>query len=160
MASWIAACLLNVLTGLSQAGPTSLNHISPRGQLPLEVSFVDFLGDVHSATSFIKRDLGFSGQLDNLTVLSYGDTLWSNAENDTSTFRGLTSDSMALATENPLIVVDVGLNDQGYPNQFCPIMKEYGEDMSEDAMGITNVVEISPGLGRVSIVRSAPANWR
>lgn len=158
MMFWTIVSLLNILISPNQAGPIQSNHLSPRGQLSLNVSRVDFLGEVHSATTYVKRDLGFSGQLDNVIILSYGDTIWSNAQNDTSTFRGLTSDSMALATDNPLAVVDVGLNNQGYPNQFCPVMSEYGESMSDDAMGITNVVQISPGLGKSSTIRSAYAN--
>ncbi|KAL9616631.1 MAG: hypothetical protein Q9160_008514 [Pyrenula sp. 1 TL-2023] len=143
---------------LFNAGPISSGSISPRGQLPLEVSAVDVLGNVHSNTTFVLRDLGFSGELDHLVILSYGDTLWTNASYDTSVFRGLTSDSMALATSNPLVVVDVGLNSRGYPNQFCPIMKEYGEDPDIDAMGITNVVEVCPGLGILYFLKNHRPN--
>jgi len=62
-------------------------------------------------------------------------------------FRGMTSDSIALATHDPLEVMDIGLNDQGYPQQFCPIMAEYGEEPSTYALGITNVIETYPGQG-------------
>lgn len=148
MLSTIYIFALYFLIALVQAGPLSSGSISPRGQLPLEVSAVDVLGDVHSNTTYVLRDLGFSGELDNLIILSYGDTLWTDASYDVSVFRGMTSDSMALATNNPLVVLDVGLNSQGYPNQFCPIMEEYGEDPATDAMGITNVVEVGPGLGK------------
>ena len=97
----------------------------------------------------MKRDLGFAGQIGNYYLLSYGDTLYSdNAYSDT--WRGMTSDSVALATQDPLRVVDVNLNDQGYPQQFCPIADQYGENLSTCGLGITNVVETYPGQGRAA----------
>ncbi|KAJ9495287.1 hypothetical protein H2202_009315 [Exophiala xenobiotica] len=103
---------------------------------------VDFLGDVHSATTYVKRDLGFQGQLGSYILLSYGDTMYSDA-NYSDTWRGMTSDSLALATHNPLVVVDPVLNEQGYPPQFCPLISDYGEDPADCALGITNVVQTS-----------------
>ncbi|ETI21056.1 hypothetical protein G647_07399 [Cladophialophora carrionii CBS 160.54] len=53
----------------------------------------------------------------------------------------MTSDSVAVATHNPLVVVDPVLNSDGYPPQFCPLISSFGEDPAECALGITNVVE-------------------
>jgi len=121
------------------------NH-HKRGKLPLSVLSVEELGDVHSMNTFVKRDLGFPGQIGNNVWLSYGDTLYSDAQYS-DTWRGMTSDSVALATFDPNIVVDTNLNSQGYPEQFCPIMEEFGEDASTYALGITNVIETGPGEG-------------
>ena len=107
---------------------------------------VDFLGDVHSATTYVKRDLGFQGQIGQYVLLSYGDTMYSDP-NYSDEWRGMTSDSVALATQNPLVVLDPVLSD-GYPPQFCPLISSFGEDPSECALGITNVVETtSPDEG-------------
>ncbi|RMZ76955.1 hypothetical protein DV737_g4620, partial [Chaetothyriales sp. CBS 132003] len=111
------------------------------------IAGVEELGDVRSASSWIKRDLGFPGQIGNHVLLSYGDTLYSD-ENGSDEFRGMTSDSIALATHDPLVVLDSDLNEHGYPNQGCPVTSHYGENMAEDALGITNVVETEPGKGK------------
>ena len=118
-----------------------------RGQLPLTVTSTEFLGDVHSSTTYVARDLGFAGQIGNYVLESYGDTLFADANYSTTPFRGMVSDSVALATHDPLTVLDVNLNEQGYPRQFFPLLPEYGEDPSTYALGITNVVETSPGVG-------------
>lgn len=128
----------------SQAGPVEKHH--KRGQLPVSVASTELLGNVHSLTTKVKRDLGFQGSIGDHVLLTYGDTMYSDA-NYTDTWRGMTSDSMAYATHNPLEVLDVGLNEQGYPGQFCPLENAYGEDAGECAMGITNVVETHPGQG-------------
>jgi hypothetical protein len=128
----------------AQAGPAQMHH--KRGQLPLSVSGVEFLGDVRSLTTHVKRDLGFQGKIGEHVLLTYGDTMYSDA-NYTDMWRGMTSDSMAYATHNPLEVLDVGLNEQGYPGQFCPVEAAYGEEAAQCAMGITNVVETYPGQG-------------
>ncbi|KAL2407923.1 hypothetical protein ABEF95_015013 [Exophiala dermatitidis] len=109
----------------------------------ISIDRVDFLGPVHSATTHVKRDLGFQGRLGEYILLSYGDTLYSDAEG-TDSWRGMTSDSMTLATHDPLVVVDPPglLNDQKYPRQFCPLDPNVGEIPSEYAVGITNVVSI------------------
>jgi hypothetical protein len=112
----------------------------------INLSCVDFLGNVHSSTTYVKRDLGFQGRLGHHILLSYGDTMYSDA-NYSDTWRGMTSDSIAFATHNPLVVVDPTLNDDGYPPQFCPLMDELDEDPAECALGITNVVETGPGHG-------------
>ena len=134
------------LTILVQAGPVQLNHT--KGGLPIVIDCVEELGDVHSETTYVKRDLGFQGQIGNNIVITYGDTMFSDPTYS-DTFRGMTSDSMALATHNPLNVIDLDLDAQGFPKQFCPIMGEYNETSSECAMGITNVVETYSGQGTV-----------
>jgi hypothetical protein len=128
----------------SQAGPVQIHH--KRGQLPVSVARTELLGNVRSLTTHVKRDLGFQGKIGEHVLLTYGDTMYSDA-NYTDTWRGMTSDSMAYATHNPLEVLDVGLNREGFPGQFCPIEKTFGEDAAQCAMGITNVVETDYGQG-------------
>ncbi|EXJ84844.1 hypothetical protein A1O3_05518 [Capronia epimyces CBS 606.96] len=105
----------------------------------IDVENVEFLGQVHSATTYVKRDLGFQGRLGEHILLSYGDTMYSDAEYSDK-WRGMVSDSVALATHDPLVVVDPALNHDGYPEQFCPLDASRGEDASEYSLGITNVV--------------------
>jgi hypothetical protein len=80
-------------------------------------------------TTFVKRDLGFPGRLGCNIFLSYGDTMYA-----------------------PLEVIDIHLNAQGHPRQFCPIMAEYGEDPATHALGITNIVETYPGQGMLKCI--------
>jgi hypothetical protein len=142
---FISICVSLGLIDIVQAAPVSPHH-RKRGQLPISTCEVQELGDVHSRNTFVKRDLGFQGRIGNNIFLSYGDTMYSDSSYSDE-FRGMTSDSIALATHDPLEVMDVNLNDQGYPQQFCPIMAEYQEDPSTHALGITNVIETCHGQG-------------
>ena len=133
------------LTGNAQAHPTSY---SPRSSSNVvSIAKTNFLGTVRSATTHVTRDLGFQGQIGQYVLLTYGDTMYSDG-NYSDHWRGMTSDSVALATKNPLVVIDPNLDDDGYPKQFCPVVKHFGEDPAECALGITNVVETEPGQGR------------
>jgi hypothetical protein len=143
---------LDLMT-LAQAGPVHKHR--KRGQLPVSVAGVKLLGNVRSLTTYVKRDLGFQGKIGDHVLLTYGDTIYSDA-NYTTAWQGMTSDSMAYATHNPLEVLDVGLNEQGYPGQFCPVVKSYKEDAGECAMGITNVVETNPGRGSAHLLSELP----
>lgn len=139
--------LIPYLTHLLQASP--LHHSHKRRILPISASSVELLGDVHSSTTYVKRDLGFQGQVDSFVLLTYGDTMYSDA-NYSDTWRGMTCNSVALATHDPTKVFDVNLcqvNDQPYPDHFCPLLAEYGEDPSSWSCGITNVIEAGPGRG-------------
>merc|ERR1711939_75185 len=127
-----------------QAHPTSY---SPRSSSNVvSIAKTNFLGTVRSATTHVTRDLGFQGQIGQYVLLTYGDTMYSDG-NYSDHWRGMTSDSVALATKNPLVVIDPNLDDDGYPKQFCPVVKHFGEDPAECALGITNVVETEPGQG-------------
>ena len=140
-------CFVASLIEPLQAHPAPSQSNHKRQLSESSVSCVDFLGDVHSATTYVTRDLGFQGQVGNNVLLTYGDTMYSD-RNYSQQFRGMTSDSVALATHDPLTVVDPHLNDDGYPKQFCPVIEHFGEDPSECALGITNVVETYPGQGQ------------
>jgi hypothetical protein len=149
----ILLIIITALTAGLQATP--LDHAKPTSTPPtpqsrtrkLTVSNVDFLGDVHSLTTHVVRDLGFQGQIGPYILLTYGDTIYTDAHHNTSKFMGMTSDSVALATHNPLEVIDPLLNEKKYPKQFCPISEKHGENMSTCALGITNVVETYQGQG-------------
>jgi hypothetical protein len=141
--------LSSYLTGPTQSTPIHQHHHHKRADRPPIISSVDFLGDVHSVTTYVKRDLGFQGQIGSHVLLSYGDTMFSDV-NYTDTWRGMTSDSVALATHDPTKVLDVNnikLNNVSYPRQFCPLLPEYGENSATWSCGITNVVETYPGQG-------------
>lgn len=75
--------------------------------------------------------------------------MWSNSSYSEE-FRGMTSDSVALATTDPCLVEDIGVQPNGYPKQFCPIMSEHGEEAANDSMGITSVIETEEGKGKTS----------
>ena len=146
---WIGAIYLFLdLTTYTQAGPVKHRHQG--GRLPVSVASAELLGNVRSVTTHVKRDLGFQGRIGDHVLLTYGDTMYSDT-NYTDSWRGMTSDSMAFATHNPLEVVDVELDDQGFPRQFCPLEKSYGEEAGQCAMGITNVVETYPGQGKQGV---------
>jgi hypothetical protein len=132
------------LMGTAQAHPTS--HSPRAAEKALSVTTAHYLGTVRSATTHVNRDLGFQGQIGQYILLSYGDTMYSDG-NYSDHWRGMTSDSVALATKDPLVVIDPDLNDDGYPKQSCPIIEHYGEDKSVCALGITNVVETNEGEG-------------
>lgn len=159
MSFWIclAFSLTFLLTIHIQAAPTGGNGTwenhppgppsgPPKFPPEVKISKVDFLGDVHSSTTYVIRDLGFQGRIGHHVLLSYGDTLSSDA-NYSDKWRGIVSDSVALATHDPLVVIDPILKDDGYPPQFCPVLSEYGETNSDYALGITNIVETGHNQG-------------
>ena len=145
----ILSILLKIflLTKFAQPHPTPEKPYTKHELSESEIARIDFLGDVRSASTHVKRDLGFQGQIGNYVLLTYGDTMYSNASGSDE-FRGMTSDSVAFATHDPLVVLDPDLNQDGYPKQFCPVIEHYGENMSECALGITNVIETYPGQGK------------
>ena len=150
---FIPSIITLCLTAGLQAQPITNSSLSSSKQpVAITVAKVEVLGEVHSITSNVKRDLGFQGQLGPYLLLTYGDTLWTNtslpsADLFNDTFRGMTSDSMALATHNPLEVIDPVLDSNNRPPQFCPLHTEYSEEPATCALGITNVVETNPGEG-------------
>ena len=128
-----------------------------QGGEPREVKIakVEELGNVVSLTSDIKRDLGFQGRLGERVVLSYGDTIWGPGD----TFRGMSSNSAAIACSDPTQVFDSDLQENSYPQALLLPDKQYGEDVATYAIGITNVVEVSPGRGSTTVVQHGPADF-
>lgn len=113
---------------------------------PLKIAHVEELGNVASLSTRVERDLGFQGQLGPYILLSYGDTMYRD-EDWSDKFIGMTCNSVGLATMDPTKVIDPLLNETGHPQFFLKPSPEFGEDYGEDALGITNVVETSPGKG-------------
>lgn len=66
----------------------------------------------------------------------------------------MTSDSIGRATEDPLVVEDIHVGSNGFPEQWCPVLSQYGEQMSTDAMGITSICETQPGEGIVFFLKN------
>ncbi|KAK9330749.1 hypothetical protein V1520DRAFT_117802 [Lipomyces starkeyi] len=114
--------------------------------LPVSVSSHTVLGNVHSMDTYCIRDNGFNGNMGNITLLTYGDTLYRDSSYSDK-FRGMVSNSVVKATSDPLEVIDVLLNNDGWPEQFCPVNPAWDEDNSVNAIGITNVVEIDSESG-------------
>ncbi|MBA7489675.1 hypothetical protein ES702_00209 [subsurface metagenome] len=119
----------------------------------LKIKEVTELGDVTSTSTFVKRDLGFQGKLGSHILITYGDTMFSDAEGNDK-FRGMTCNSTAVACEEPTSVFDPVLDESEYPRCFLQPSEEYGEDPSVYSLGITNVVETSHGEG----IHSTPSS--
>ena len=130
-------------------------HVVPPGDVAREIKIdsVTELGDVKSTTSLVKRDLGFQGRLLNHSIITYGDTMFTNTEGDDK-FRGMTCNSVAISTTDPTRVLDPVVDDECRSACFLmPSIEEYGEDPSTHALGITNVVETSAGKGGQVVLR-------
>lgn len=112
----------------------------------VEIKNVIELGNVSSSSTFVKRDLGFQGKLGHHVLLTYGDTMFSDAAGSDQ-WRGMTCNSAAVALDDPTAVYDTLLDDNNYPRCFLKPTEEYGEDPSVYALGITNIVETSHGEG-------------
>lgn len=148
-----------------------------RNSLPppptLQIKSTTFLGPVKSQTTSVARDLGFPGRLGEYVLLTYGDTLFTKpktsagnksdahaaAETDTisnsnsdCTWHGMVCNSVALATEDATWVHDVrgpgtcdSTDGSWWPG--CFLKPADDEDESEWALGLTGVLELSPGCG-------------
>jgi hypothetical protein len=118
-----------------------------------------WLGHVKSSTTNVIRDLGFPGQIDDIQLLTYGDTLFRSTKQPNS-FLGMVTNSVALATDNPLVVVDKNLGTNGWPVHFVPVLAKYGEDAAVDAMGITNVIPTTLGNAVVFFLKNHRPNGK
>lgn len=112
----------------------------------IKIAHVEELGDVKSAETRVERDLGFQGRLGQHVLITYGDTMFRD-ENWSDNFIGMTCNSVAIASPNPIKVHDPLLGDSGFPRHFLEPSAEYG-DGNGYSLGITNVVELEPGRGR------------
>lgn len=140
----------------------------------LHIRSATFLGPVKSQTTNVARDLGFPGRLGEYVLLTYGDTLFvkpkttsadntsdahaatetgstSNSNSD-CTWHGMVCNSVALATEDATWVHDVrgpgtcdSTDGSWWPG--CFLKPADDEDESEWALGLTGVLELSPGCG-------------
>lgn len=110
---------------------------------PLKVGNVVELGNVHSSSTTVKRDLGFHGRLGSYAFLTYGDSMHGDGEQ----FRGMTCNSIAIATKSPTEVLDPLLDENKNTRFFLRPNEEAGEDPSVYSLGITNIVDTRPGQG-------------
>ena len=118
-------------------------HRSDQQLRPLKVANVIELGNVRSSTTSVKRDLGFCGRLGNYEFLSFGDTLFGLGEQ----FKGMTCNSLGIATTSPTEVMDPVLDENGYPRFFLRPNEEVGERIDHYSLGITSIIETRPGSG-------------
>lgn len=127
------------------------------GLREVKIKEVTELGDVSSTSTFVKRDLGFQGKLASHILITYGDTMFSDAEGNEE-FRGMTCNSTAIACDEPTSVFDPVLDNREYPRCFLQPSDEYGEDPSVYSIGITNIVETSRGEGNLDSVLLYPSH--
>lgn len=113
----------------------------------VNVKNVTELGNVLSSNTHIKRDLGFQGTLNGYCLLTYGDTMFSDVEMSDK-WRGMTCNSIAVATQDPTVVVVPTLDENKFPHFFLKPTDEYNEDPAVYSLGITNIIEVSPGRGK------------
>lgn len=111
----------------------------------VKIASVQELGDVRS-NALMHRDLGFQGKLGPYTLLTYGDTMYTD-EQDTDGFKGMTCNSAALACTDPTKVFDPLCDSAQHPECFLLPSKVDGEDPGEWSLGLTNVIETTPGEG-------------
>lgn len=147
--------LLRVSDHEFRSGPSSGDAGS--GSPDFKVASVEELGDVQSLSTCVKRDLGFQGKLGDHVVLTYGDTMFSVPQGDNQ-FRGMTCNSCAIACNDATQVFDPILDENSYPRCLLPPDAAAGEDPSEYAVGITNIIETSHGNGMNSSSRQRSSN--
>lgn len=119
----------------------------------VKIKEVTELGNVTSTSTCVKRDLGFQGKLGSYILVTYGDTLFMRAP-PYEEFRGMICNSIAIACNKPTRVFDPVLDEEGDPCCLLRPCSEYGENPSFYSLGITNVVETSPGEGMTPFIRS------
>lgn len=115
----------------------------------ITVASAAYLCDVKSTNTDTVRDLGYVGQVGGKTIHTYGDTL---AGPGASFY--MTSDSSAIGGSDPCQIFDAALENGDHPAQFVPIMAEYGEANTADAMGITNIVSTGTDTGMLFFLKN------
>lgn len=88
----------------------------PVGTNPISKFETQYLGQQNPNNSCSHRDLGFTGEIQGKWYAVYGDTLWcasgvTDPSTDPDGFHGLVRDAVSLMTDDPLVVVDMHLND-------------------------------------------------
>lgn len=109
------------------------------GTNPIQVASTEALGLLTADNSCSHRDLGFWGPISGVWYAIYGDTSFcaegvtDPAQDPSGSFNGMVRDSISTATDNPLKVHDLNLNDQtpvAHQNQFVPFNPAWGETSS------------------------------
>ena len=126
----------------------SVDNTQPEGENPITDFTVEFLGTQRSSNAASRRDLGFTGQLGGKWYAVYGDVLWcetgvTDPAEDTEGFHGMVRNAVSALTDDPLVVEDLHLNDDGHQLQFMPFNEEWGET-NMFGFGGTGIVEVDP----------------
>lgn len=151
--------LLPLVTALL-AGPNlaDANPISRRmdntqlvGRNPISNPKVEYLGFQNADNSCSHRDLGFTGAIAGKWYAVWGDVLWCEAgvtdpEKDTPGFHGMVRDAVSAMTNDPLVVHDLNLGDNGRQLQFIPFNSSWGEKY-DTGFGGTSLVETNATTG-------------
>ncbi|KAI1101741.1 hypothetical protein F4804DRAFT_354244 [Jackrogersella minutella] len=170
--------LASVLAGQGLAGKDSGTFASgfskqrrdgdptqPVGTNPIVKFQTQYLGQQTANNSCSHRDLGFAGELQGKWYSVFGDTLWcaepltDPGEDDTSQFHGMVRDSLSLLTGDPLVVVDLHLNNDSpvrHQTQFVPFDAAWGEDNTY-GFGGTSLFETTNGDGGIFYLVNANA---
>lgn len=144
------------LSNISRRSVTSTSNSSIQPTNPVKlVQPASFIGNITSSNTGDIRDLGYSGRIGNITILTFGDTI--PCQSYQNGCRGLTApNSAAIITPNdtPSTYTDFRLGPAGKHAQiFCPLLKEAGEKAA-DGLGLTNVIETAENEGIVFFLRN------
>ena len=145
---------LTAYTSLSashQQDPQPPDNTLPYGSNPISIKDAEFLGEQKATNSCSHRDLGFTGQLGGKWYSIFGDTLFCqpgtvDPKDDSDGFHGMVRDSISLLTDDPLVVVDLNLNDDQpvrHQRQFIPFNPDWDES-NIFGFGGTSLVETDP----------------
>lgn len=136
-------------SNISQSNSASSSWAEKSRPRNVIIIHVEELGNVLAKSTRVERDLGFQGRLGKNILLTYGDTMYRD-ENWSDRFIGMTCNSIAIATSDPTRVKDPLLNETDHPKCFLEPSAEYGEDCSDYALGITNIVQVEEDRGASS----------
>lgn len=129
----------------AQPEARGIDNTQPAGENPIKSFHTEYLGTQLSANSCNARDLGFAGHIQGKWYGVYGDNLGCapgvhDPDKSDHQIHAFVRDSAAALTNNPLLVVDQNLDSRGYPQQFTPWIKWWGET-AETGFGGTSIVE-------------------
>ncbi|KAF6815743.1 conserved secreted protein [Colletotrichum plurivorum] len=148
----LAAALL-ASSNLADANPISrrMDNTQAVGTNPIYHPKVEYLGFQKADNSCSHRDLGFTGAIAGKWYAVWGDVLWCDAgvtdpEKDTPGFHGMVRDAVSATTNDPLIVHDLNLGDNGRQRQFIPFNSSWGEKF-DTGFGGTSLVETNAATG-------------
>lgn len=130
------------------------DNTQPVGTNPVKIASAQRLGYQVANNSCSHRDLGFAGRLGAHWYAVYGDTLWcaqgvKDPESDQDSFHGMARDAVSLLTDDPLVVMDLHLNqDQPVPHQsqFVPFRADWNETNTH-GFGGTSLCEVDSETG-------------
>ncbi|KAL5085863.1 hypothetical protein Trisim1_009933 [Trichoderma cf. simile WF8] len=151
---------------------SGIDNTQPAGSNPILGFSTEYLGEQKSSNTAVRRDLGFAGHIGGQWFGVYGDTLWCSPgvtdpdlDPDPEGFHGMVRNSVAVLTDDPLVVRFVHLNGDepvAHPLQFTPFEERWGET-NLFGFGGTSIVEVDgygEGVGAVYYLINEHENYR